>query len=336
MDPTPHLALLCTQEAAELAIRLRELGLGLQPERVAQLPEAAPAMASKRRDSLWFDADAIGPQELGVMQTLRALGPELQLLALVKPETPPLDSTLLKLGVKRLLWPCDAKTLRAALQEPEGEGNPHAWLAGLADLLANPLAALSGRLQLLRILSGTERDPRPQVDAAMESLQRLERSITTLRRIGAPHRPRLHAVDAFAIASRCLLALAPSRIRLEESGEEILIAADAEMLEEALSSLGQVLLDLAPAPDPLTLRRDGRHLEIRLDPPGLPLGLRPKQFFAPFALDEALSNPELGLHGLLARTLLAQQDARVIALVDQGLLQGIRVELRRRHNSGKP
>ena len=333
MDPTPHHALICARDADELALRLHELGLGVQSEQVASLTEAAPAMASAHHDSLWFDAEGLDDQDIGVLRALRALGPGLRLFTLVTPETPPLPSTLRELGTKRLPWPCDAETLRASLEDEEADPGPNAWLAGLADLLANPLAALSGRIQLLRILSGTDKDPGPQLDAAMESLQRLERNVSTLRRIGAPRSPRLHAVDAFAVASRCLLALAPDRVRVDESGAEALAAADEELLEEALRSLGQLLLDLAPAPDLLTLRRDGRHLELLFDAPGLALGAPPDRLFAPFGLEDALRSPELGLHGLLAQTLLSQQHGRARALVEQGLLRGIRVELpRRRHD----
>jgi signal transduction histidine kinase len=322
-----HYALLSPDVPEELVLRLRAMAPDLHAQRLDKLPEAACEIRERPQDSLWLRGPGIDAEQMGILRTLRALAPELRIFVLLElGASLPLE--LRSIQVEPCPWPLSAVELRERLFGTSAARPPHAWLAGLADLLSNPLAAVSGRVQLIQILQGENDSLDPQLRSALDSLGQLEDSLRLLRRIGSPPRPRWHATDARAIAARTLLRLDPQRVRVAEpQGEPLLLRSDEELLEECCHAFGRLILGLAPPPDLLRVEAEGKLLRLRLDEPGLPLTVPRADFFAPFALDKVSHTPGLGLLPVLAQTLAEQLEIEVHVDQDDALFRGIELRL---------
>lgn len=333
--PGPHRAhlLVVSQERAAFEEALRGAGARMRLKYFAGALEAmAAALVVESAPVLLFvDGPLIFRQEAGAMRLLdQAPGPIHQVVLLPPgmPESEGLEALLQGTRVRFMAVPAGGaqilevvEALLGPLHPWEELGAPMADLVrGVADALNNPLAGLSGFLQLLELQLGASADPSVAATLAQlrKSLAGLARVMEDLEIAGAarsflPARIDLVSLAREACARRppgTLLELAPAPQSLPIQGDPTLVAAALDallLLAEAVAAKGVRFR--------VGAREAGGGAEILIVVPSvLPSRWRADRTFHPFFLSRALQAPEIGLAPAVAagaaRSLGGRAEAR--------------------------
>ncbi len=114
--------------------------------------------------------------------------------------------------------------------------------AGVAHEIRNPLASISGSVEVLRTLPGADDDSRQLIDIAVREVERLDRLITDLLDYARPRAEERQPLDLGEVASELAKAFAQ-----EKRDHEIRMVVEADEgvgIEGASSQLRQVLWNL--------------------------------------------------------------------------------------------
>jgi len=346
LDPPPHrrIAALIGAAARSLESLLNEVDPGLECWRGSDLYGAAPELQRFRPESLWVDLGLLGEEDLGALRLIGRLLPGTRRILIVRrgERKPSWVEVALEMGIEVVRIPAKARDLVpfCAPSRRSGSDSPERdLLAGLADHLNNPLAALSGRIQLLRLLQGEEAGPdlSDNLDLAERSARRMQTLLEKLTDLAGRIRPipgKLRLEDLVRKAVETLEAPLGARVLSPEMTEEEkdpTLALDPDLAVKALCNLLRPALDLAAEDEPIRLvprgTEEGRFRLDCLFPTPFPLPCRPAELLTPFRLDPLLRDPDLGLDLAVSRNLLRAQGGDLEVLAEGGLFQGLRVHL---------
>jgi two-component system sensor histidine kinase PilS (NtrC family) len=116
--------------------------------------------------------------------------------------------------------------------------------AGIAHEIRNPLASISGSLELLSSAQHLEADDRKLMDIALREIERLDALITDFLAYARPRPPQLETIDlgaeieSLASSIRALTAGEPApALRVLEAGSGLWIQADRDQLISVLWNL---------------------------------------------------------------------------------------------------
>ncbi len=133
--------------------------------------------------------------------------------------------------------------------------------AGLAHEVGNPLAAISGSVQLLRSSEALAGEPRKLLDILLKESQRLDRTIKGFLRFARPHERSIRRFDAARLLAEHIELLRHSsevseshEIVLELDPESVLLTADPDQMSQIFWNLARNALRAMP---------DGGRLNIR-------------------------------------------------------------------------
>ncbi|MFQ5504286.1 MAG: hypothetical protein ACE5F1_05735 [Planctomycetota bacterium] len=315
-----------------------------------ELYDSVQDLVEFRPDSLWIDATVFGAEDIGSLRLLKRFLPECRMVLVMLQRRPPKAlveaATAHDIGIlkgppqTRTILPLLVQGRRPAETEPAQQ-----LLAGLADQLNNPLAALAGRLQLMEVMltADADRDLRDNLHLAQESTARLRQALWKLSILGGRRKPNLHALPLRVFLEGLLSSFEAGRILLQPVAEKARVQADEDLFRTAVTGVVAVTLDLArhtPAAasedDSAPLRE--RMVEVEVESPddgmlpilirlssAFPLPCRVEELFEPFRLGRLLTDPDLGLDLSVAKSLLEAQGGRLEPLVDSGFLRGFRV-----------
>jgi signal transduction histidine kinase len=183
---------------------------------------------------------------------------------------------------RRLLEP-------SAAPPPREPGVELAWTRGLADELATPLATVSGYMQLLA--SEPANEPQAQrYDAIREGLERLRRTVESLRAAGGSRRPRPHRGNLTAIAlERAASAPAVGRM-VCRSSPPVAALVDEAIAAQVIDAVLDFALRATPGVVELSTDLDGSDAVVRIElpRPSIPAEMAAR-LFEPYALEEPAS-----------------------------------------------
>jgi two-component system, NtrC family, sensor histidine kinase PilS len=163
------------------------------------------------------------------------------------------------------------------------------FAAGIAHEIRNPLASISGSIEMLKTTPGADADSRQLMDIAVREVDRLNRLITDLLDYARPRSEERCPLDLGEQVAEIARAFALER------REKIRVASDLSpgvVVEAATGQLRQVIWNLIrnaaeAMPDggeiAIRLAGDGTHaaLEVRDEGPGIPSD-RLERIFEPF------------------------------------------------------
>ena len=332
MPPKEHLAALIGPASLALREILPDLLPGMDIQVFTGLHEALVELRGLRPDSLWLDGQLLGTEDLGTLRLLRRLYPESRVALILGSRKSKLGAVAAELGMGILSSPPQVRQILPLLQhQEEPQDVEQELIAGFADQLNNPLAALIGRLQLMRLSlpRNAAQDLRDNLDFAASSAERLRESLsklTLLARRRSPN-PRVQPLGATFIG---LLSEFPGAKAPNMSQGDVQVQADDELLLESFRCLLRVALDLGPGAGPLRSSvgqvQDKAFLDLDLGDP-LPLPCRISEILAPYRLNRLLHDPDLGLDLAVANSLLGSQGGSLEVKAGSGVLQGFRVKL---------
>lgn len=319
---------------ASLALReiLTDLLPGIELRVFEGLHEALLDLRGSQPGSLWIDGQLLGTEDLGTLRLLRRLYPEAQVALILGNKKSKLGGLAAELGMGILGSPPQVRQILPLLKRhEEPQDLEQELIAGFADQLNNPLAALIGRLQLMS-LSLPKDLPQDLVDNlafATSSAERLRESLsklTLLARRRSPN-PRLQPLGATFVS---LMEEFPT-VQAPDLGQgDPIVQADDELLLESFRCLLRVGLDLGQGEGRLASRLGTiggqAFLELELPDP-LPLPCRIAEILAPYRLNRLLQDPDLGLDLAVAKSLLSSQEGDLEVRTGSGFLQGFRVLL---------
>ncbi len=319
---------------ASLALReiLPDLLPGVEIRIFEGLHEALVELRGSGPDSLWIDGQLLGTEDLGTLRLLSRLYPEARVALILGSKKSKLGGLAAELGMGILSSPPQVRQILPLLKRPEeNQDLEQELIAGFADQLNNPLAALIGRLQLMSLSQPKDlpKDLRDNLAFASSSAERLRDSLsklTLLARRRSPN-PRIQPLGAtfVGVLSEFDLVEAPD---LNEGDH--LVLADDELLLESFRCLLRVGQDLGPVGRHLRSQlghiEDRAFVDLELGDP-LPLPCRVSEILAPYRLNRLLHNPDLGLDLAVARSLLMSQGGVLEVRTGSGFLQGFRILL---------
>ncbi len=270
---------------------------------------------------VWLDGALVFQAEAGALRLADRAYPRVPLLVSLPDSSPSTRENLeiLLQGTRAALVPLPEEGAQV-LEEVENRLGPlHPWnemgsllgdlVQGVADALNNPLATLSGYLQLLEMqLPGEGGHPtRATLAQAREGLGRLERVVQDLELAAGERRAgREEEVDLVPFLQRILQ---------EEDPEERLFArrnlptqlkwkGDPALFGRAFHSLLHLARILVPPGIPVLVDARDRGTRILVEiflPASRPSSRwRPERTFHPFFLNRALQAPEIGLSPAVA------------------------------------
>jgi two-component system sensor histidine kinase PilS (NtrC family) len=163
------------------------------------------------------------------------------------------------------------------------------FAAGIAHEIRNPLASISGSIEMLKTTPGADADSRQLMDIAVREVDRLNRLITDLLDYARPRSEERRPLDLGEQVAEIARAFALER------REKICVVSDLSpgvVVEAATGQLRQVIWNLIrnaaeAMPDggeiAIRLAGDGTHaaLEVRDEGPGIPSD-RLERIFEPF------------------------------------------------------
>jgi signal transduction histidine kinase len=330
LKTAPHVAALIGPETRPLRTLLPELLPAVEIEARDELYDAIPGLIESPPTSLWLDAGPLSREDLGTLRVLRQVlrGARIVLVFAAERGSSSLLDSAAALGVGVLRAPIQTRKVLPLL-ESAAEGKPpeaiRELVSGLADQLNNPLAALAGRLQLMKLLLPDNCDPdlRDNLGFATESAERLKRSLAKLTMLAGKRRPHLQSWPLSSFAQELRTSL--PRVALRQPTIESDIQGDGELLRFALACVAQVSLDLVGSESSITLEIQRQRFLFHFDEP-MPLPCRAEELFAPYRLLSLLREPDLGLDLSVARALFEAQDAGLLPILNGGALAGFVVE----------
>lgn len=179
------------------------------------------------------------------------------------------------------------RALEEDLRANERLASLGAMAAGLAHELRNPLAAISGAVELLQ-RNDDGVDPRLQ-QIVLREIERLNRLVEDFLAYAKPAPPELRATDLRALAEELLEVVRQDRmgktpVRLD-APPTLVADVDPEQLRQVLWNLLRNALESSPPEQPVTLRlsevADGVCIEVLDRGPGLSEAAR-QRLFEPF------------------------------------------------------
>jgi len=164
--------------------------------------------------------------------------------------------------------------------------------AGIAHEIRNPLAAISGSIELLRSSISLDSEGNELMDIVTREADRLNRLITDLLDFARPRAPEKSALDVGATLGEILRVvendrrLNPFSNRFQlDLPEALHVEADPGQLRQVVLNLLLNAADATPGGEPITLKAvaDGDHVTIEVQDrgPGIPLEVRTR-LFEPF------------------------------------------------------
>ncbi len=317
-SPRPRLLLVVTPERGpfeEAQVLARgKLGVRFFPtplDALAELPssvEGGPVL-------VWLDGTMIFHAEAGALRLADRAYPRVPLLVSLPDPAPSARENLevLLQGTRTLLVPFP-KDPDQVLEEVENRLGPlHPWkemgsllgdlVQGVADALNNPLATLSGYLQLLEMQLPQEEDhpARATLAQARKGLARLEEVVQDLELAAGGKPVQEEDLDLAPLVKRVLQGEDPGG-RLFALGEVppfLPWKGDPALFARAFQSLLHLAKTLVPPGVPVLVnaRRLGGAIQVEVFLPaaGPSTRWRPERTFHPFFLNRALQAPEIGL-----------------------------------------
>jgi two-component system sensor histidine kinase PilS (NtrC family) len=164
--------------------------------------------------------------------------------------------------------------------------------AGVAHEIRNPLAAISGSVELLRPSLQLDGEGRELMDIVTREAERLNRLITDLLDFARPRTPEKSALDVGLTLGEILRVVENDR-RLNPTAnrfhlaiaESLHVAADPGQLRQVVLNLLLNAADATPGGEPIELSAiaegDVVRIEVRDHGPGIPPSVRPR-IFEPF------------------------------------------------------
>ena len=332
MPSKEHLAALIGPASLALREILPDLLPGLEIRVFDGLHESLVELRGSRPDSLWIDGQLLGTEDLGTLRLLSRLYPEARVALILGSKKSKLGGLAAELGMGILSSPPQVRQILPLLKHnEENQDLEQELIAGFADQLNNPLAALIGRLQLmsLSLPADLPKDLKDNLAFASSSAERLRESLsklTLLARRRSPN-PRIQPLGAtfIGLLENFAVVQAP-----DLSAGDLLVLADDELLLETFRCLLRVGEDLRAGGAPLVCRlgriKDRAFLDLELADP-LPLPCRVSEILAPYRLNRLLRDPDLGLDLAVARSLLSSQDGILEVRTGSGFIQGFRILL---------
>jgi two-component system sensor histidine kinase PilS (NtrC family) len=236
----------------------------------------------------WFPAFET-PASRGEAELVNARGERLRVgytvSPLVGPGGEPLGRAVVFQDLTRL------REMEAAIQRSERLADLGRVAAGLAHELRNPLASMSGCIELLRSGAASSGEDQRLMDIVLREAARLDQLVTRFLQFSRPAPPRREDVDLGALAAETLEVFAndpaAARVRIERALEPVRAWCDPDQLRQVFWNLllnaaqaargegGRVRVRTAGAPD------GGAVLEVQDDGVGIAPGDLP-QVFTPF------------------------------------------------------
>jgi two-component system CheB/CheR fusion protein len=211
------------------------------------------------------------------------------------------------------------KTAEALLREQAALAQLGQLAAVVAHEVRNPLAGIRGSLQVIDAGLAKDASERAVIGSIIRRIDQLGHSMEHLLLYARPHRPMLRPVPISAVMAEVVMsaraALGEQGPEIRVSGEDLVVAADQDMLRAVLLNL---LLNAceagAGAPVEIALEtRDDRGVIRVLDRgPGLPASIR-ERLFEPFV---SARSGGTGL-GLAIAKRLTEAQGGAIALRDR-------------------
>jgi len=187
----------------------------------------------------------------------------------------------------------DRVNLEQRLREEAGLARIGEFAAVLAHEVRNPLAAVSGAMQILA-QKLTSKDDRDIVDEALSRLDALNAMMTDLLLFARPPKPRLAAVEVTGLVESLVSFLRmdsawhTASCRVE--GQAAIVLADAELLKVALQNLLLNALQAMDGRGQLTVamhHEDGMvHIDVTDSGTGIASDVQPR-LFTPFFTTKA-------------------------------------------------
>lgn len=342
MPATPHLAILIGPRAATLREVLPNLRAQLRCRSLTDVFALADDSSIEEADSIWIDASAVDERGFGALLFAQRLRPDAKRILLVSVadngDRSVHDARARLLDAHLVEGRPDSTSLRRILSIPSGEEseNDESVYAGIADQLANPLAALAARLQLCEIAlqSRASVDFEDNLALARETTDRMTKNLEKLRMMTSrgPGTRAAHGIYALLnkLRASAVFGEASAAIELPETSEDLEIWVDLGLFEQALTGLLRTSLDLSSGGISTAAHARGDYVlaEVRFETPReLPRDC--PDLFAPFAALPLLRDPDLGLDLALTRGLVRGCGGNVRALRHSGFLEGFALEIPR-------
>ena len=232
----------------------------------------------------------------------------------------------------------DRVNLEMRLREESGLVRIGELAAVLAHEVKNPLAAVSGAIQILATKLPAS-DDRAIVDEVLRRLDGLSAMMTDLLLFARPPKPRLVAVDVCALVESLLsfLRMDPNWREIDSNieGDVPAALADPELLKVALQNLLINALQAMDARGTLTVRLHGEGGAVNIDVVDSGHGIPPEAYsrlFTPFFTTKARGTG-LGLATVRRIADAHHGDVRVIATGAGGTTVRLKVPI---HRSAAP
>jgi len=233
----------------------------------------------------------------------------------------------------------DRVNLEQRLREEAGLARIGELAAVLAHEVKNPLAAVSGAMQILA-QKLTSADDREIVDEALSRLDALSAMMTDLLLFARPPKPRLAAVDVAGLVESLI-----SFLRLDAAwhtatcrveGQSATVLADAELLKVALQNLLLNALQAMDGHGDLTVAMHHSDGVVHIDVTDSGAGIAPEvqpRLFTPFFTTKARGTG-LGLATVRRIAIAHRGDISVIATGSSGTT--MRLSLPSAHTANSP
>ena len=330
-----HLAILVGPQAIPLRTLLPELLGGISCLEFSELYVAVPKLKESEATSIWIDAQLIGNEDLGALRLLGSLQPDAMIVLLCRPGQEESMEEAAALGIKILAIPLETRRILQLLKPLRNRGTDlrDDFIAGLADQLNNPLAALAGRLQLLEIQlpHDAAKDLKDNLDLAMDSSKRIQRAIGKLSRLSEQKAATIALVPLLPLIRELARDIGPAEFEIPKKGTEVfLVRADLDLCRIAFDGLFRTSLDLLAGTARLELQflpGDEHSTTLLRFMEPIPLPCRLEEIFRAFSLGRQLTDPDLGLDLCLARHLFVSQGGGLNATSQAGFLTGFCVLL---------
>ena len=299
--------------------------------------DLAPKMADEEPSSVWIDRSTLESSDLGALRWLKNAHPRLRSVIVTQHQAgDDMVEELMPHGFDILRAPIRARDVARIMSE-RGHLNSDAestLIAGLSDQLANPLAALVGRLQLIAFgLDEAEpQDVQDNLDLARRLALRMQDILGKLGRLTQRTRVSPALTSSSAIVDAVRAGWPKERLTIAEAGdnqEELFL--DQELVLTILKCLLAVGMDLSEEGVDLRLRlaHDDLICEVGLRQP-IPLPCPPSELFAPYRCSRLLRDPDLGIDLSVGRKLALALGGELRIGTSGGFLEALSLIVPRR------